>query len=105
MARAPSSNKDEEAARASHHKPLGRASIGAHTSCVTWAIDLSPSIKGGGSVSTASAMLFFLALPVSVANHREISHGRPDIQFFENPVTTGALHHLAHAAARIIQVA
>src|SRR5919198_3569118 len=105
MARAPSNNKDEEAARANHHKPLGRASIGEQTSCVTCAIDLSPSINGGRRVITASAMLFFLALLVSVANHREISHGGPDIQFFENPVAAGVSHHAADAAVRIIQVA
>src|SRR5215467_1466358 len=105
MARRPRINKDEETARASHHKPVGRASMGAHTSCVTCAIDLSPSIKGGRSVSTTSAMLFFLALLVPVAYHREIPHGGPDIQFFQDSVATGVFHHLAHAAIRIVQVA
>src|SRR5215467_10670160 len=105
----PRSNKEEETANAPHHRPVGRASIGAQTSCVTCAIDLLPSIKGGRRATTASAMMFFLApfccFLRTVADNREISDRRPHIELTQHTIAPRIRHHFADLALRIVKVA
>src|SRR5581483_3864733 len=109
MAAAPSSKKENAISSAIHHNAVGRASMGAHTSCVTCAIDLSPSIRGGRSTIAASAMMFFLALffPLlgTITHDGQITHGRTDVKLFQHPVAPPIRHHLADLAVRVIEVA
>src|SRR5947209_3347143 len=109
MAAAPNSKNENEISNAIHHNAVGRASMGAHTSCVTCAIDLSPSIRDGRSAIAASAMMFVLAFLFSlmgpIAHDSQISHGRTDIELLEHPVAPGIRHHLADTAVRVIEVA
>src|SRR6266568_8504107 len=109
MAAAPSSKNENEISNAIHHNAVGRASMGAHTSCVTCAIDLSPSIRGGRSAMAASAMMFVLAflfrLFGAIAHDGQISHGRTHVELLQHPVAPRARHHLADSAVRFIEVA
>src|SRR5919109_4911547 len=109
MAAAPSSKNEDEISNATHQSAVGRASMGAHTSCVTCAIDLSPSIRGGRNAIAASAMMFFLAFlfPLwgAIAHDGQISDGRTDIQFFEHSITPRVRHHLADLTLGVVEIA
>src|SRR5919108_3632040 len=109
MAAAPSSKNEDEISNATHQSAVGRASMGAHTSCVTCAIDLSPSIRGGRNAIAASAMTLFLGflfpLLGAIAHDGQISHGRSDVQFLEHSIAPWVRHHLADLAVRVIEIA
>src|SRR5579872_5111553 len=113
MATAPSSKNEDEISNATHQSAVGRASMGAHTSCVTCAIDLSPAIRGGRKAIAASAMMFFLAFLFSffssligtIANDGQISHRRAYVEFLQHPVAPRVRHPLADLAVRVVEVA
>ena len=104
--------QEEEAKRHEEGGPPQRPGPAFHGRAhirVTWASDLSPSIRGGRSAIAASAMMFFFALLFSllraIAHDGQISHRGAHVEFLQHPVASGVCHHLADVAVGVVEVA
>src|SRR3989304_1360213 len=106
-----------------HQSSVGLASMGRATSSVTWPIGFPPAIGGrrpgsgtvarirssGGaparSAMARSRMSDLLGAVFPVANQPQVSHARPDIQFFEDAIVARIREDLRDLAFGVVGIA